>query len=312
MYNALKFLMRLGLKLYFKAIVSSGQGNVPSKGPVLLVSNHPNAFVDALVVAVNLKRPMYFLARGDVFNNPILARIFRFFNMLPIYRVSEGKENLGKNFDTFDAVEQALSGGHVVLIFGEGLCENNWDLRPQRKGAARIIQRAWQSKTLSNQTVVVPIGLTYEHFIGAGKMAMVNYGVPFNKQHINAEINTAGFVTEFNQNIHNQTEKLAYVNVQLQQHTAAHIAFRKHWQFAGKKSSVAYLHQPHKTTQPVSRPPFIGFDFVLLPLYWLISIVANVTTKGSVFYDSVSLGLFALLWPIYLLLLFFGVINLLQ
>ena len=312
MYNALKFLMRLGLKLYFKAIVSSGQNNVPSKGPVLLVSNHPNAFVDALVVAVNLKRPMHFLARGDVFKNPILAGIFRFFNMLPIYRVSEGKENLGKNFDTFDSVEQALSCGHVVLIFGEGLCENNWDLRPQRKGAARIIQRAWQSKTQSNQTVVVPVGLTYEHFFGAGKMAMVNYGVPFNHHHIKAPINTAGFVAEFNQNIHHQIEKLAYVNVPLQQHTEAHVAFRKHWQFAGKKSSVSYLHQPHKSSQPLRKQPFIGFDFLFLPVYWLVSIVANVATKGNNFYDSVSLGLFALLWPIYLLLLFFGLINLLQ
>ena len=312
MYNALKFLIRLGLKLYFKAIVSSGQANVPIKGPVLLVSNHPNAFADALIVAINLKRPMYFLARGDVFNNPILARIFRFFNMLPIYRVSEGKENLGKNFDTFDAVEQALSGGHVVLIFGEGLSENNWDLRPQRKGAARIIQRAWQSNALSNQTVVVPVGLTYEHFVGAGKLAMVNYGLPITKQQIKAPINTAGFVVEFNQNIHNQTEKLAYVNVQLQQHTSAHLAFRKHWQNLGNKSSVAYLHQPHQSTKPLSKQPFMGFDVVLLPLYWLISAVARVTTRGSIFYDSVSLGLFALLWPIYLLLLFFGLINLLQ
>ena len=41
MYNALKFLMRLGLKLYFKAIVSSGQVNLPSKGPVLLVGHQP-------------------------------------------------------------------------------------------------------------------------------------------------------------------------------------------------------------------------------------------------------------------------------
>ncbi len=143
----------------------------------------------------------------------------------------------------------------------------------------------------------MPVGITYEHFSGAGKLAMINYGFPFNKQHIKAPINTAGFVVEFNQNIHNQTLGLAYVNPQLVQNTPAHVSFSKHWQNAGKNCSIDYLHQAHSSLPKTSIAGVV--EIVLWPIYFLTGVMAKIITKGNQFYDSISFGLFALLWPIY-------------
>ena len=146
-YPLLKILVRFGFRFYYRKTIVSYLQQIPKTGPVLLVANHPSSFMDALLIAVFAQRPMHFLARGDAFNNRFLAAAFRSFNMLPVYRISEGKENLDKNFETFDAVHEALTKNEMVLIFGEGISENNWDLRKQKKGAARIMQRAWKSNT---------------------------------------------------------------------------------------------------------------------------------------------------------------------
>jgi 1-acyl-sn-glycerol-3-phosphate acyltransferase len=73
-----------------------------------LVANHPNAFLDALIIAAFMKRPIHFLARGDAFNNKFFSRILKSFNLMPVYRISEGKENIGKNPSTFDATQEIL------------------------------------------------------------------------------------------------------------------------------------------------------------------------------------------------------------
>lgn len=72
----------------------------------------------------------------------------------------------------------------MVLIFGEGWCEQNWYLRPLKKGSARIAERA-RSEPQTEKTVIIPIGLTYEHFDGGGKSVVLNVGkaIPQQKTH---------------------------------------------------------------------------------------------------------------------------------
>ena len=53
--------------------------------------------------------------------------------MLPVYRPSEGVENLSENYKTFDTCIELFKRGEIVLIFSEGLCVNEWHLRPLKK-----------------------------------------------------------------------------------------------------------------------------------------------------------------------------------
>ena len=63
----------------------------------MLVANHPNSFLDAVLIGAAIHRPTHFLARGDAFNHKTAAKILSSLNMLPVFRLSEGKENLLKN-----------------------------------------------------------------------------------------------------------------------------------------------------------------------------------------------------------------------
>lgn len=312
LYSFLKLLVHLGIKLFYKRVFVSGQQHIPAQGPLVFVANHPNSFMDALLVAAYTKRKLYFLARGDAFTHPILNRIFRAFNMLPVYRASEGKENINKNFSTFDVVHEALQKGYAILIFGEGLSENDWDLRPQKKGAARIAQRAWQSNDVSNLKIV-PVGLTFEHYRGAGKSAVVNYGAAFGKEDVNGG-NT--FVQQFNQHIITQTIQLAYINPALKPNTPAAYRFNEAWQQVMKQPNdvVKQLYETfpqttieHKKLNQLSLWHKLIFTW---PFYSAMAWIADRTTKNTIFYDAVLFGLTILLFPFYLLLCF-GVLKML-
>lgn len=285
--------------------------NLPLTGPVLLVANHPNSFMDALLIGAYLKRPMHFLARGDAFNNPLLAKLFKAYNMLPVYRISEGKENIEKNFDTFDACYDTLNEGGIVLIFGEGLCKNNWDLRPLKKGPARIAQRAWRGNDAAKDLVIVPVGLTYEHFEGAGKSVMLHYGRPITKTDPGIEAGAPNFVQQLNARIAGSLEQLAYINKDLQPGTPAHNEMMHSWHQAEKNGQDVLLSLNKGISGEAGklkgnakrRLSRIHLSIIALPHYWLSEIIAGRLTKGSVFYDSILYGLVLFLLPLYLLVL---------
>ena len=75
------------------------------QGPLLIAANHPNSFLDAIILTSLFKNPVYSLARGDAFAGKIITKILTSLNMLPVYRVSEGVENLEHNYTTFKACQ---------------------------------------------------------------------------------------------------------------------------------------------------------------------------------------------------------------
>lgn len=303
LYNATKWIVRSGLRCYFRKLHIDGLHHVPKKGPALLVANHPNAFMDALLIAAFMERPIHFLARGDAFNNPLLATIFRAFNMLPVYRISEGKENIGKNTETFDASHELLKKQGIVLIFGEGWCEQNWDLRQLKKGSARIAERAW-SDPLTQNMVVIPIGLTYEHFDGGGKSVVMQIDQPILRTDNKQNETGASFVKWLNNTLTVRLQKLAYVNPSLLSGSAEHRQLMSAWQHAERHNLpiLKNLH-PSAVTEPkqlsLMRHSIFQKILLTLPHYWMMQKVSLYFTRGTVFYDSVLFALIVILLPVY-------------
>lgn len=304
LYRVLYVWVKWCCSIFFRRLWVKHADIVPSSGPVLLVANHPNSFMDAILIALSLKRPMHFLARGDAFKNPLLNKVFRALQMLPVYRASEGVENISRNQQTFDAVHEALVKGGIVLIFGEGLCEHNWKLRPQKKGAARIVQRAWEAEE-TRTLKVIPIGLTYEHFNGGGKSAVICYGKPIDSNSWTGERKGASFVRLFNTEIAQQIRQLAYFNEQIEPNTPQHLHMTALWHKAeltgGDVLDVLYANEVNAESaksvqQKLSR---LQSSVVGMPHYFMMQLIARRTTKDSVFYDSVLFGLVVLLLPAY-------------
>lgn len=186
LYYWLKYMMRLTLTVFYRRRVFSGFDNVPEKGPVIFACNHPNSFLDAMIIGAFIKRETHFLARSDVFNSPLKLWILSQFKLIPIYRLQEGAENLGKNKDTFDKCHAIFRKGGAVLMFSEGLCIQEMRLRALKKGTARI---ALEYSKDGSPLTIIPTGLNYLKPMMFREDLLISMDTPFNAADYAADYN---------------------------------------------------------------------------------------------------------------------------
>ncbi len=132
-------------------------GVPPREGPVLFVANHPNSIVDAIVVAASVGRPIRFLAKATLFDEPGLGALVRAGGAIPVYRRQDDSALTDRNARVFEAVHGALAAGDAVGIFPEGLSHSEPSLTRLRTGAARISLGASERRGI--QFPIVPVGI---------------------------------------------------------------------------------------------------------------------------------------------------------
>ncbi|MCW3080140.1 1-acyl-sn-glycerol-3-phosphate acyltransferase [Segetibacter sp.] len=162
--------------IFFRKIVFESGVSSHQKGPLLLACNHPNSFLDALLIGSYFKHPVHFLARGDAFKNPLVKKILSALKVIPIYRLSEGKECLALNDTTFGKCTDILVNGGIVLIFSEGLCLHQWKLTSLKKGTARIALNAWKQPEIADSFCILPVSLNYSSFTRFRKNVIIDFG----------------------------------------------------------------------------------------------------------------------------------------
>jgi 1-acyl-sn-glycerol-3-phosphate acyltransferase len=135
-----EFFMRFMVWLLIHSIYhvqSKDLDKIPEQGSVVLVCNHVS-FVDALIIAGCIRRPVRFVMHYKIYKLPILNFIFRTAKTIPIAGRYEDKNLLEKAFDDIDA---ALADGNVVCIFPEGKLTSNGEMNTFRDGIEKIIGR---------------------------------------------------------------------------------------------------------------------------------------------------------------------------
>jgi 1-acyl-sn-glycerol-3-phosphate acyltransferase len=110
---------------------------VPDEGAAVLVCNHVS-YVDALIIAGCIRRPVRFVMYYRIYQLPVLHFIFKTAKAIPIAGKYEDEALLNKAFDDID---QALADGDLVCIFPEGKLTANGEMNTFRDGVERIIQR---------------------------------------------------------------------------------------------------------------------------------------------------------------------------
>ena len=166
MINILKLFIRAALWLFCAEINTKNKYLLNTKGPLLIIANHPNSFLDAIIIGTRYNRTIHFLARGDVFTKKLHRFLLSLLNMIPVYRLREGKEFLHLNEYAFVESARLLKNKEAVLIFIEGTCLNTNALQPFKKGTARILQ-ACHTENLFPQIHLA--GIAYNNFKGIGK-----------------------------------------------------------------------------------------------------------------------------------------------
>jgi len=178
LYFLLKAYAKVAIKIFCRKIVINKPEWLHAQGPLLLACNHPNSFLDGIILTILFEQPVHSLARGDAFRNKKHEKLLRWLHLLPVYRTSEGVENLEHNYTTFKECQEIFQQNGIVIMFSEGRCINEWHLRPLKKGTARLATSCWLERM---DLTVLPVGLNYSQFRNFGKNLVINFGEPLDK-----------------------------------------------------------------------------------------------------------------------------------
>jgi len=168
----------IGYRIFLKRIRVKGLKNYPKNRPVIIAANHTNAFLDAIIFHCVFLENVYSLARGDVFKSAISRFFLHRFNILPIFRLQEGAENLHKNEDSFNKSIQVLELNKPLLIFPEGNCVQEKRLRKLKKGMSRIAFLAEEKNNFQMDLCILPVGINYLNFTKFRGELFLNIGKP--------------------------------------------------------------------------------------------------------------------------------------
>jgi len=177
--HIVRFYIRLGLFFYYKTIKVINASTIPDNKPILFLSNHQNALMDALLIATTCGRFSYFLTRASAFNNPIISKVLNSLQMYPVYRIRDGWGNLTNNNPIFDICTDLLKNNKSVVIFPEGDHNLKRTVRPLSKGFTRIVFDALE-KFPNIDLQLLPVGLNFVHANRFGDSCSVHYGYPIN------------------------------------------------------------------------------------------------------------------------------------
>ena len=283
LYRVAKIIARLALPLYCRRIDINNREYLTHEGPLVLASNHPNSFLDAIILCTLFDGTIYSLARGDAFKNKFAARVLRLLKMFPVYRVSEGVENLEENYLTFDHCKKAFRKKGIVLIFSEGRCINEWHLRPLKKGTARLAISSWEDGI---DVQVLPVAINYSSFGRFGKNIKLSFGDIITKEQINFKDSHGNAIKQFNETLKSQLGK--YV-------------------LEIDKNDTSVLHHTFYVNQPLLKkvllfiPAVIGVA-VHAPLFYFTKWLGNTLIKEEGHDDSKIVAMLFIFYPVALLL----------
>lgn len=110
-YLLCRAVVYLFFRLLFRLRVE-GRGNVPPQGGVVVCANH-RSYLDPPVLAVAFPRPIYYMAKEELFSVPLLAPLIRVFGAFPVKRGVSDLRSLRRGLEL-------LRQGKAVGIFPEG------------------------------------------------------------------------------------------------------------------------------------------------------------------------------------------------
>ena len=190
LYRALRRVVHLLVRLFFREVAAEGERHVPLDRGGLLVAWHPNGVVDPAVILARFPGRLVFGARDGLLRWPVLGALMRGLGTVPIYRAQDdagGSEDARReaNRQSLDALAREAAGGAYTALFPEG--QSHDEARPTeiRSGAARLYTRALElsEQTLLPPPALVPVGLHYDDKATFRSRALVVFHEPMEVPH---------------------------------------------------------------------------------------------------------------------------------
>ena len=128
-YWMVRILFQTFFLLYFR-YRRTGCENVPRRGAAIIASNH-RSNLDPWILGTLARRPVYYVAKKELFTNPVLARLLSALGAFPVAR-GEGDTAM------IETAKALLARGELLLIFPEGHRIRSRTLGRARRGLGRL------------------------------------------------------------------------------------------------------------------------------------------------------------------------------
>jgi 1-acyl-sn-glycerol-3-phosphate acyltransferase len=139
-----------------------GLENVPRRGPLLLAANHAS-LADPPLVGSSLLRPLYFMAKEELFRIPLFSWVLRQVNAFPIKRK-------GGDLGALRTAQNILAAGGAMIVFPEGTRQRGGVLGQPKAGVGLL--------ALRSKAPVVPVYVHNSHRVPAFPKLEVIFGPP--------------------------------------------------------------------------------------------------------------------------------------
>jgi len=133
-----EFLMRFLIWILIHTLYrvrAKGLTRIPDEGSAMLVANHVS-FVDALIIAGSVPRPVRFVMYHKIFKIPVLNFIFRTARAIPIAGRREDEAMYNR---AFKEMKEAVDAGNLLCLFPEGMITYDGELNPFKPGVLTLI-----------------------------------------------------------------------------------------------------------------------------------------------------------------------------
>ncbi len=115
------------LMFFFKV---NGRENIPKNEAYIICSNHLSNH-DPIMLGVSLRRQIYYMAKAELFKNPIGGQVIRWLGAFPVNRgAGDGK--------AINEAEEVVKKGRLLGIFIEGTRSKTGEFLRPKSGAAII------------------------------------------------------------------------------------------------------------------------------------------------------------------------------
>jgi 1-acyl-sn-glycerol-3-phosphate acyltransferase len=178
-YASLKFYGKFVHDVFFyKKVTTIGLDNIPDDKPVIITPNHQNALMDALAVIYAQKGQPVFLARSDIFKNPLIAKFLFKIKILPVFRIRDGKEKMKLNDQIYAKSIEVLEHDRQIVIFPEAQHFNKKHVLKLKKGVFRISFMLEEKNNFEADIHIIPTGVYYSNYWNFRSKVVVKFGKP--------------------------------------------------------------------------------------------------------------------------------------
>ena len=143
------------LHVYFRGRIY-GAENVPTSGPLVVVSNHACDF-DPPILSSSMRRPVAFMAKEELFKVPILKQAIALYGAYPVKRESADRSAIRSAI-------QYLENGWATGVFLQGTRTADGRITDPKLGAALIAAKA--------KAPLLPVSLWGTHAIASKDSAL--------------------------------------------------------------------------------------------------------------------------------------------